>query len=219
MNLGALLDQFYRDADDRALPHIFAETDVTDWLNEAESEAATRGRLIFDRDSSVCFLGIIAGDVRVDFNECIDEIVYARLLDSAGSYTDLAILDRVELERTYPLWRETTDKPAALAFYDKHLQTNCLPDADYTVEIEVYRRPRAVMSIETDEPEISSRHHARLVDWALHRALEVPDTDMYSPDKSALALARFEQYFGHRPRANSRKEQSSNRPHRVKCHW
>ena len=45
----------------------------------------------------------------------------------------------------------------------------------------------------------------------------VPDADFGDKTKAAQGLADFEDYFGHRPRADNRRANNANRPHRVKA--
>ena len=63
-------------------------------------------------------------------------------------------------------------------------------------------------------PEIHPSHHRYLIKWAMHRAYEMPDAEVFNPDKCAKALAEFEAYFGVRPDAQLRKDNNSSKPHR-----
>jgi hypothetical protein len=67
-------------------------------------------------------------------------------------------------------------------------------------------------------PEISPIHHRHLVEWALHRAYQKPDTETFDPEKSNRALKRFREYFGERPDATNRKGANASRPHRNLCY-
>jgi hypothetical protein len=220
MKLLELQDEFYRQADDRGVPPLFHEDNVTAWLNEGVEEAAIRGRLLFERtDETLCEYDIQESETDITIDDRMVDITKAILVDASGEECDLPILDREELERLYPNWRTTTDRPGAIVYHDTLLQLNCLPDTNYTLRIEGYRLPLKVMKGENDKPEIHALHHRRLVDWALFRAFQIPDTETYNPNKAAEAERRFEIHFGPRPNVNARKRQNSNRPHRVKAHW
>jgi hypothetical protein len=220
MNLGELKNQFYVDADDKAEPHLTDEDDLTSYLNEGEEEACRRADLLFERDDTdLCELEVTQGNRRVSFDSSITAIVFARLRDSGGSYYPLAIVDRDELDRVKPSWREITDRPTAICLHDTHIQTDYEPDAVYTIVIECYRIPAEPMAEDADEPEIGAQHHRDLIQWALYRHFSKPDAEYYDPGKAGVALARFESQFGRRPSANDRKRQYSNRPHHIKAYW
>ena len=53
-----------------------------------------------------------------------------------------------------------------------------------------------------NSPEIHSRHHRNLIDWALYRAYSKRDADGMNESKAAFHLALFERNFGLRPDAN-----------------
>jgi hypothetical protein len=220
MKLPELQAEFYRQADDRSVPPFFKGDVVTAWLNEAVEEAAIRSRLLFERtDATLCEYDIQESEIDITIDDRMVDLTKAILVDAGDEEFNLDILDREELERLYPNWRTTTEQPRAIAYHDNRLQLNCKPDTNYTLRIEGYRLPLKAMKSENDKPEIHSQHHRRLVDWALFRAFQIPDTETFNPEKSAEAESRFNAYFGTRPNANARKRQTSNRPHHVKAYW
>jgi len=221
MTLTQLIAAFRTDADDAAAPYLWSDTEVTGWLNEAQDEAAIRGKLIFESsDTQICNISVTAllGSVYAT-HASIHEIVYASLTDSSGVVTKLELKDRIELDRIKPDWRTCTDKPEYLIHQDKSIRLAGLINASYTVKLEVHRLPKAVLATGADVPEINSIHHATLVDWALYRAYLKPDSETLSPGKAQDALARFTDYFGERPNAQLRKDENANRQHVNKTYW
>jgi len=221
MNLGQLITSFRTDADDSAKPYLWIDEEVIGWLNEAEEEAAIRGKLIFESiRPEICQIqiSVAAGNV-YKLHGAVSEITYASLIDSSGEVTKLKIIDRFELIRIKPDWRTTTEKPEYLIHHDNNIEIGCVVDASYTIKLEVNRLPLRCMEKEYDSPEINRVHHKFLVQWALHRAYEKPDAETLNPSKSRLSEAKFTEYFGERPNAGMRKDENANRPHRNKGYW
>lgn len=219
MTLLDLIAQFRSDADDAVTPYLWSDADVKRWLNEAEQEAAVRAKLLYDDSTdSICKVAVQAGVASYTLNAKIHDIEHAYLLEASGA-THLGILDRLELDRTKPDWRTVTRKPEALVRDDKRIRLDCIPDAAYTLKLEVYRLPREDMENDEDQPEIAAVHHRHLVHWALHRAYSKPDAETKNEDKAALAEAKFERIFGPRPDANLRRRQQANKPHNNKAWW
>lgn len=219
MNLKSLVATFRTDTDDLADPPGWVKADVVGWLNEAEDEACLRARLIFDQESGCTEIAIAAGDTTIPINPSIFEIETAYLVDADGRTHKLLQKDRTDLDRVFPEWRTTTDKPDAIIHDDKTLAFSRIVDAAYTLRLEVYRKPTEPMVGNEDEPEIHPRHHRMLVEWAKHRAYSVPDADLFDAKKAEIALATFEDYFGPRPDASVRRRQQANKPHVNKACW
>lgn len=222
MDLDALITRFRSLSGDSVSPYLWSSTDITAWLNEAVEEACIRKKLLFDKSTeAICQVAITAGTGVFDLDSSIIEVRHAYLVDSSDKVIPLAIYDREKVDRLDSDWRETTDEPDGVVFDDTAGELNYLPEADYTMYLEVYRIPTATeqMSEGTDSPVISSIHHVRLVDWALHVAYLHRDLDKKDQPNSDKALKRFELYFGLRPAANTAKRARANTPHRNKCVW
>lgn len=215
MNLRELIDAFRVEADDRAKPYFSSDQQVIDWLNEAEREACIRARLIHE----VVEISVAAGDPGIVVDPLVIEIFHAQLVDSGGRITELWPTERMEMDRRRRGWRSETRCPDGYVHDDKSLVLNAIPDADYTLRIEVYRLPDMDMAEVTSAPEIAEIHHRQLVDWALYRAFSVPDADKFDSKRAGQAEARFERYFGKRPAARVRRRQHANRPHHNQPCW
>jgi hypothetical protein len=63
------------------------------------------------------------------------------------------------------------------------------------------------------KPEIHQAHHEHLLQWALHKAFGIPDSDGFDPGRSALAERAFTAYFGPMPDSDLRRETRSDVPH------
>lgn len=219
MNKQGHIDQFRTEADDTRVPPLFSDDEAGLYLDEAQQEACIRTKLIFDReDESICHIDINGSGMTYDIDDKVHEIRFAQLVDADGEITPLTIIDRDELDRTHPDWRTETRMPEAIIHEDKTIQTDCTPDAAYTIQLEVYRLPKPLVS-DDSIPEINSIHHRFLVDWMLYRAFSKPDADLYNPGKAKEAYDRFEKHFGERPDATMRKRDNANLPHHTKAYW
>lgn len=217
MTLVELIDAYRVEADDRQIPYLTSDEDVIRYLNEGESEACIRAKLIFDTDPGLCEIHVGAGDPVVSIDPLINEISYASLMSADGTVFVLNPTDRLAMDRDRPDWRTYSRRPDGYIHDDKSLTLNSPVDADYTLNLEVYRCPARLMSGDGDTPDIAAIHHRHLLDWAMFRAYSNPDAELFNPKKSEQAEARFERYFGAKPDASIRRKQNANRPHRNAC--
>lgn len=223
MDLVELREMFRRDVADTSDSPLWNDSDIDEWINEAEEEACIRAKLIHERsNTSICRVAInplLNGETRYTLNPLIIEITHASMTDSAGVVSILDIVDWREADRVQFDRRTHTDAPRAIIHHDTWIDLDCIPDAAYTLDMEVYRLPLVSMTDDTDSPEISANHHRHLLHWAKHRAYGIPDTDLLDMNKANDYEGRFEQYFGPRPNAKLRKGQNANNPHRNKPCW
>lgn len=210
MTVDDLIDSFRVDADDKARSLgggqsdlLWSDDEVARWLTEAEEEAAIRKRLLPDE----IIVPITAPARTYDFTAMF-EITRAELVPTAGESIVLKIVSREAIDRIDPGWRRCAYTPVHLIQDDTRIVLAGAISQDYTLHLEGLRLPKETLSADdsTASPEIAPVHHRFLVHWALHRAYGKQDADTFDSDRSALALARFEQYFGLRPDADLRKD-------------
>jgi hypothetical protein len=78
--LSALMKDYRRRADDRALPNPYVDDALlTDWFNEAETEACIRARLLIDNDSVLSTIQLKHDRVEYPLDSRILEIEHARI--------------------------------------------------------------------------------------------------------------------------------------------
>jgi len=209
MNLEGLIRRFRVQTRDRQEPYLFSDEEVTDWLNDAQDQACIRGRLIReDVAEEVVEIPLTVGTTTYMLHESVYEIITARILWDDINKDDikaLKLVSREWLNRYMPKWREDT-KPAEYFIQDdtKIRIVGTFP-ADSWVQLECYRMPLFPMQGDADEPEIHKAHHEHLIDWALHEAYSIPDTETYDPEKARRAEADFTAYFGPLPDSDMRR--------------
>lgn len=216
MTLEDLIIQFREDADDLVAPYLWDSAWVTRWMDEAQVEAAIRGRLIYEASNlSVCEIAVVPGQAVYPLHPALYEI--GRMEFSATSQTmpDIVTLqNREELNRFQPDWRTKTDD-ARIRWAiqdDKRIQLVYKPQAAGLLRIEGYRLPLKALADDGDTPEIHAAHHRHLVQWALHRAFSKPDSETVDPKRAELALMEFTRYFGARPDADMRRQSRPDQP-------
>lgn len=221
MTLQELIDQYRVDADDGVATYLSSDAQVTQWLNEAEEEAALRAKLIYEATlGSICSIAVTANKATYRLNEVVIDIAVAKFTPTGE--TDplhLHLVDRLELDRIKPNWRTLNEAPTHLIQDDKTCTLVAMPDTAGTLAIECYRTPLSPMEAAADEPEIHRLHHRNLIPWVLYRAYSRPDSQMFDKDRADRELARFERIFGKRPDANYRRDFQANRPHFNKAWW
>lgn len=221
MNLEQLISQFRTDADDRAVPYLCSDEDVTRWLNEAEQEACIRASLLHEAaDADVCEIAVIAGSGLYPVHPSVLEITNLTFTPTGSTReTTLFLTDRLELDRLQPGWRRITREPREAVHNDTKIQLDCIPATGGLLRLECTRLPLADMTGDADEPEIGPVHHRHLVYWALHRAYGMPDAELQNPNGEQKALDRFIKVFGLRPDADLRRSSRANRPQHNQAYW
>jgi hypothetical protein len=232
MTLDDLISSFRVDADDQARDLngkqgdlLWADADLERWFGEAEEEAAVRKRLLYDDYTlAIVRINVLAGQSSYPIDPRFFEISKARLLnaDTGRFLEDLYITTRDALDQECQYWRDERRRPERFIQDDTRIVLPGIVDRAYTLRIEGYRAPLVPITADSDgsvEPEIAAIHHRFLVHWVLHRAYSKPDSEVFNPQKAAIALGAFEQYFGLRPDADLRKDQQANRPHHNTSWW
>lgn len=223
MKLSDLIKRFRTDANDKAEPHFWTSEEVTAWFNDAENEAALRGRLIHEcQDAGVCEIVVTAGQSVYPLHHALYEITHLRF-DIPGETCRLPLKLRSPeaLDDTLRDWRTAEPGIPQYAVQDDlTLRLVPTPDRAGALVLEGYRLPLTPMVVEAeDEPEIHHAHHVHLVQWVLHRAFSVPDSEAFDAARAAKAEAEFTRYFGIRPDSDLRRITREDAPHHVEAAW
>lgn len=209
MNLEDLIAYFREDATDKLEPYLWEDETVTRWLNEAQDEAAVRGRLLLDDSTpAVTTIAVNAGQASYQLHAKVYEIAHLHWQPSAAAHRGKAVdlVTREWLDRQHPDWRVRLDCDAMYAIQTEGaLRLVPTPREDGVLTLEAYRLPLKPLTNDTDKPEIHAASHPHLVYWALHRAFSQPDSDGFDPLRAATAEAAFTGYFGARPDADLRR--------------
>lgn len=217
MTITELIALYRSTANDSATPPFNSDSEILNFINEAEEQACIRANLLFDKTSSFCTISVLASTSVYAIDELVTSIKYATLTDAGGLVYQLGILDHEEQDRLDPTWRTLTQQPSAIILNETSLELNCIPNADYTLKLEVYRMPDTKTAF--DSLDIARAHQRRLLDWVLYRAYIKQDGDMFDAEAASRYKKEFEDYFGLHPGVKLRKNQQANTPHRNKGYF
>ncbi len=213
MNLSELRDAFRIRADDRAKPYLWSDEEIDFYLNEAESEAAQRALLIQDEAIEIA---VDASGGVYDLNTSVLKIRRAKRSDG----TVLILTSRDRLDAEWAGWETATGTPAFIIDNGDGTATAVpIPVVSDTITLSVYRLPLTSMVSDTDVPEIHSRYHYRMLDWALHLAYLKHDADAFDQAAADRHEAAFERSYGYMHTANAQRKQRDKRPPIVRTNW
>lgn len=216
MTLEDLIRRFRVLAKDVALPYRAEDQDVIDWLNDSQAQACVRGRLLVaEGDPALCLIDLTAGQSVYPMHPKLYEIIKLQIGSPQQLPRSVTLKSREWLDAEMPDWREL-QRPACIAIQtDTGLRLVGTVEIGERLVIEAYRLPLVPMAAPADpddpaavwsEPEIHEAHHEHLIQWALHKAFSVPDSELFDPDRSTLAERAFTDYFGLLPDSNMRRD-------------
>lgn len=205
MNLADLIRRFRVMANDKAQPYLVDDDDVADWLNDAQAQACIRGRLLReDALDAVCRIALTAGQHTYTLHPSAYELI-ALWIESADGRRQVTLKSREWLQANVHDWR-SLDRPACMAIQDDTtIRLVGTVATGETLVMECYRLPLRPMRDEFDKPEIHGAHHEHLIQWALHKAFSVPDSELFDPNRAAMSERDFTSYFGRLPDSDMRR--------------
>lgn len=214
MTLEDLIRRFRTLAVDNVQPYLFADEDVTDWLNDGQRQACIRGRLLREDDNqAVCEIALTPGQRTYPLHKAVYEIINARIVPVSGRSRPVFLASREWLDENMPGWRDDHG-PAEFAIQDDtSIRVVGAVTAGDKLAIECYRTPLKMLANDTDKPEIHEAHHEYLIQWALHKAFSVVDADTFDPQRSDRSEAAFTNYFGRMPDSDLRRMTRWDVPH------
>jgi hypothetical protein len=217
MTLQQLIDFFGQLADDKStVAPLWSNALRTDFANEAQQEAARRARLFKDSTTAaVCQYTVHAGDRSITLDPRVIQVRQVRL---ASKTLPLQRIHAVDIDLLLPDWETVASGDVTHFIPDRdtrELWFNAPFAADDTVKLRVIREPLVPMSLATTtvvgtnttvvpavDPEVRGRHQYSLVNWMMHRALNMRDIEeKYDPESAKWYLGQFEEEFGKRSSA------------------
>lgn len=214
MNLKELIRRFRTLTHDKAEPGFWSDEELKDWFNDAQEQACIRGRLLRDdATSAVVQIALEPSQRTYPLHESVYEIISITLRGRSGPRA-ITLKSREWLDEYNQDWRDEQERPAVWAIQDEtSLRIVGRIEEGDVLHLDVYRLPLELLSLSTDEPEIHKASHVHLIDWVLHQAYSVPDTEAFDPQRSALAEQKFTSYFGELPDSDMRRMTREDVPH------
>lgn len=212
MTLEQLIARFRTESNDRVEPYFCSDDDVTQWLADAEEEAAIRARLLIeDLNPLYCEIAVSAGAASAPLHPRVYEIAHQTFTPAGTTGAcELVLISRERLDQVRPEWRNLpADDPRWLIQSETAVRLVPTPSRDGLLRIEAYRLPLKRLALPTQKPEIHEANHVHLVNWALFKGYSIPDPEFNDQGRARTALDAFEQHFGLRPDANLRRSTRS----------
>lgn len=192
---------------------LWSDEEIGFFLDQAQEEAAERGRLLFDKTTSdICTIDIVEDTSVYDLDCRVLEITNATAIkDGDTEVLKLNPVDRVDMDRLYPDWR-TNPFSDGYGYIqdDTHIEFAGVPAYDYAVSLEVYRLPLYPLTT-TKTPEISAANHKHLLYWAMHLAYSVNENDKHAARLAAENEMKFTNRFGQAIKSDTRKRYQPNK--------
>lgn len=212
MTLSELTEAFRIRADDRAQPYLWSDDEVALYINESEREACVRARLIRDEIE----IDLSAGESVYALPAPVLEVRRAALSDG----TVLRASSIEALDTAWPDWAAATGAPQFVVDTGNgDITVVPVPTAADTLKLVVFRLPAADMASDSDTPEIHTRYHMHLLDWALRLAYLKHDADAFDQGAADRHGAMFERSFGYNHTANVQRKHRDKRVPAVKSEW
>jgi len=208
--------------DDVAIPYLWSDVELMRLLNYAEVQACRRAQLIIDTTTTndsgtaatagtagqkpLCILSIVANQAVYQLSPKILQVKRVQL--QSMTYPLEGPVSYAELDERVSGWFGTSGTigtagsggyPAV--FLNEPNDTLALipaPSSNDTARLVVSRLPLLPFTLRTS-PEIDTRYHEALMDWAAHLAFLKPDSETMNPDLAKFYETRFTKTFGPLP--------------------
>lgn len=200
LNGQTLLDRARRHADDTVEPYFISDTEMYQYISEAERALAVAGRWL----RSVQEYTLAADDrwLKLKTTPELIEIRDAVLIDSAANRYDMKFLGTLDRAPTSSESRDfdygivnysdklSPSRPSALILGKRSNYAEIAPVSDgaYTIELSVIHYPYEIEG-PADEPSIPERHHQAIAIGAALFALEGSEHEHLSSKISSLGSA------------------------------
>ena len=201
MKLREIVEVFRYEVDDLAEPFLWSDEELIDYANDAENEAARRGRLLIDSTTpAVRQIAVLAGTASYALDP---RVIFVRRAKLASRTLILARRSQRDMDECIPGWESHT---GTVCDYLTDCDTGKVrlyrtPTVDDTLNLSVVRLPLMATKKLDDTPEIHPRFHRNLRHWMKFRAYSKQDAETRDEKKAADGLALFVQEFGDASRA------------------
>jgi hypothetical protein len=180
---------------DEVAPHRLTDNAALLFLQEAETEACRRARLLVDSSTAaICTIAVVAGTALYALDS---RVLAVRAAYLSGKSAPLTRWATILMDQERANWQASTGTPNTfLTDYETgHIRLYPIPTANATLSLRVSRLPLTELT-EVSSPEIHVRYHQKLLEWVVYRMRSIEDSELYDPRKAQVALGEFEAEFG-----------------------
>jgi len=204
MTLAELIAQARVDLDDTVAPYLWADTELTGYLNRAIDEACQRARLISDSTTiGTCRIAVVAGTADYALDSRVQVVQRAIL---ASEKTPLEKTGRGDMDALPWDWEIDVGTPE---YYLQDMDTGKIklypvPESPDILKLTVWRTQLTPLVWATHQavvPEIPTVHHGDLLEYVKFLAWSKQDAEAVDPGRAAQSFQLFEAAFGEKPNA------------------
>lgn len=188
----ALFDAFRREVRDTIAPYFWSETEVYDYMTDAESMVAQRILCIQDMTSEAAVYDITASEPEVVLHESVIRIRDATLI-SADTDHPLDILSADNMQDFgLRAIRTTTGRPNTLftGATTNGVRLYPIPSTDAQLALSIYRTPLNPLTVSASF-EVPKQYRSAMLEWMKYRAYNKDDVESYDPAKANTAMNAF----------------------------
>lgn len=227
MKLSDLIAAYRSRADDRAVPYLHDDDEVTGFANEAEKEAAERSLCFKDgQTTSLCQIALTEGVKTYPLDPRVIDVADARVRGMHDSLSRAP--DEIEMACRYHApgiaqrYAVIEANGTCVLVLDRDVpDPTTVTDPNYSpyIDLTVYRRPLNPLVDPDDVPEINANRHTDLLYWMLYLGYSTRDSDAGNDQKAATNDGRFTLAFGEKIDANVKRKQLRHRPTVSRPHY
>jgi hypothetical protein len=193
--------------DDTVQPYLWSDAELTRYLEDAESEAAERARLlVVSGVAEYCAITLEEGTASYELDPLVFWVEKARV--SSERYP-LTRTSRERMDADFLNWEDDSGTPERFFVEDGTITFHPVPAGAGTANMTVCRLPVSPMGT---SPEIHARHHMRLLDWVMRQAFMKRDSDTFDEKRAMLHESLFERSFGKKWDAEQQRRQRRRMP-------
>jgi hypothetical protein len=151
MTTQTLINDFRLDADDLASPPLWSDAYLTRVLNEAQTEAARRSRLLVDATTTaICQIPVTGGTAPISTYDIDGRVIFLLRVKLGSQIQPLRKMSVRDMDERYPDWENA--QPDTPIFWIPDIEDHKVriwptPVDDDTLNLQVVREPLAPMSL------------------------------------------------------------------------
>lgn len=191
-----MLAAFRRETNDLIQPYFWLESDVYQFMTQAELFVAQRTLCIQDMSSRAALYDVVIDQASVVFNQAVIRIRGATWLQEHDGVTssfqlDIQSVDNM-LARGCRIY-ETTGRPTVVmtGAVTNGLRLYPLPNADGQLVLAVYRVPLCPITAQS-EFEVPFQYRDAMLEWMLYRAYSKEDAEAFDRNRADKHQRAFE---------------------------
>lgn len=200
----ALFDLFRADVVDTALPYLWTDDEIWEYMDDAYSMFVRLRGGIPDATSDITSIPIVAGETYAAIDPRILKIRRAFLASTSRPLTPVNVEDE-PISRIYdygaaPVMADNLPGPVqyiVIGEEESLVRWVQVPVVNDAANLVVYRLPLntiSASSADTDMNEVQPHHHRHFLKWMKHRAYGKQDAETFDRGRSEQFKTSFEDY-------------------------